>query len=113
MAEKDFILKEDQKTDHEKDKANKSGKENTHVPLPEINFSTFLLSLNASALVNLGVIDDPATGGKNKNLPLGKQTIDILSMLKEKTSGNLTDDERKLLENILYELRLIYVKEKS
>ena len=81
--------------------------------LPEINFSTFLLSLNASALVNLGLIENPATGKTEKMLTMAKQTIDILGMLEEKTSGNLTTDEGSLLKNILYELRLNYVKQKK
>ncbi len=80
-------------------------------PLPEINFSTFVVSLNASALLNLGAIEDPSTGQTNKNLPMAKQTIDILSMLEEKTAGNLTTEETNLLKNILYDLRIIYVKE--
>ena len=81
--------------------------------LPEINFQTFVFSLNASALVQLGVMDDPSTGRKEKNLSLAKQTIDILSMLQEKTEGNLADDEENLLKNILYDLRIRYVKEKG
>lgn len=81
--------------------------------LPEINFATFIFSLNSSVLVHLGVIDDPATGKKVKNLPIAKQTIDILGMLEEKTKGNLTEDEAKMLKNILYDLRMIYVKEKG
>ena len=81
-------------------------------PLPEINLQTFVFSLNASALVQLGVMDDPATGRKEKNLLLAKQTIDILSMLQEKTTGNLSGDEDNLLKNILYDLRIRYVKEK-
>ncbi len=80
-------------------------------PLPEINFATFVVSLNASALLNLGAIEDPSTGQTNKNLPMAKQTIDILSMLEEKTAGNLTTEETNLLKNILYDLRIIYVKE--
>jgi hypothetical protein len=80
-------------------------------PLPEINFATFVVSLNASALLHLGAIEDPTTGETNKNLPMAKQTIDILSMLAEKTTGNLSTDEEKLLKNILYDLRIIYVKE--
>ena len=56
--------------------------------MPEINFSTFVFSLNASALVNLGEIENPATGKKEKSLSLAKQTIDILGMLAEKTSKN-------------------------
>jgi len=81
--------------------------------LPEINFMTFIMSLNASAMVHLGVIEDPATGEKSKNLVLGKQTIDILGMLEEKTSGNLNKDEENMLKHILYDLRILYVKEKS
>ena len=80
-------------------------------PLPEINFSTFVVSLNASALLHLGAIEDPTTGQTNKNLPMAKQTIDILSMLEEKTVGNLNPEETNLLKSILYDLRIIYVKE--
>ena len=79
--------------------------------LPKIDFSTFILSLNSSALVQLGLMEDPATGQKGKNLPLAKQTIDILAMLEEKTRGNLTSDEENMLKNIIYELRMLYVKE--
>ncbi len=82
-------------------------------PLPEINFATFVASLNASALLQLGAIEDPTTGHKNKNLPMAKQTIDILSMLQEKTAGNLSEEEENLLKNILYDLRIMYVKEKQ
>ena len=81
--------------------------------LPEINFSTFVFSLNASALVNLGEIENPGTGKIEKNLALAKQTIDILGMLEEKTRGNLTADEANLLKSILYDLRLNYVKKKE
>jgi hypothetical protein len=80
-------------------------------PLPEINFSTFIFSLNASALVHLGAIEDPASGQKVKNLPLAKQTIDILNMLEEKTRGNLNPDEENIMRNVLYDLRIAYVKE--
>ena len=83
----------------------------TDTPLPEINFSTFIFSLNASALVHLGAIEDPASGNKVKNLPLAKQTIDILNMLEEKTRGNLNTDEENIMRNILYDLRIAYVKE--
>ena len=81
--------------------------------LPEINFATFIFSLNSSALVHLGVIEDPATQKKMKSLPLAKQTIDILGMLEEKTQGNLSTDEENLLKNILHDLRLMYVREKG
>ena len=81
--------------------------------LPTLNFATFIFSLNSSALVQLGMIEDPMTGEKSKNLPLAKQTIDILSMLEEKTRGNLDVDEAAMLKNILYDLRIQYVKEKA
>ena len=69
--------------------------------------------MNASALLQLGAIEDPTTGQKEKNLPMAKQTIDILSMLQEKTAGNLSEEEENLLKNILYDLRIMYVKEKQ
>jgi len=111
----------DDKIDSEKTKTksqalkgdNSSEKTETEIPLPEINFSTFIISLNASALVHLGVIKDPATNEKIMNLALGKQTIDILGMLEEKTKGNLTADEVEILKNILYNLRMAYVKQKK
>jgi len=80
-------------------------------PLPEINFATFVVSLNASALLHLGALEDPTTGQTNKNLSMAKQTIDILSLLEEKTVGNLSDEEENLIKSILYDLRIIYVKE--
>ena len=81
------------------------------IPLPEMNFSTFVVSLNASALMHLGLMEDPIQGKKVKNLELGKQTIDILVMLAEKTRGNLSTEEEKLLQNILYDLRINFVKQ--
>jgi len=97
----------------EKEKAPESQSKESTAQLPEINFQTFIFSLNASALVQLGVIEDPAVGQKEKNLSLAKQTIDMLSMLQEKTAGNLTKDEEEMLRYILYDLRIRYVKEKG
>ncbi len=93
--------------------SSKAEKADQSPPMPEINFATFVVSLNASALLHLGAIEDPNTGQTDKNLPMAKQTIDILSMLEEKTAGNLSKDEENLLKNILYDLRIIYVKEKK
>lgn len=81
--------------------------------LPGINFSTFVLSLNSSALVHLGMITAPGASGKEVDLSLAKQTIDILGMLEDKTARNLTDDELNLLSNMLHDLRLMYVKLKE
>ena len=79
--------------------------------LPEVNFSTFVFSLSSSAFLHFGEIPDPSSGKKKKNLPMAKHTIDILAMLEEKTRGNLVSDEEQLLKNILYDLRMRYVKE--
>lgn len=78
---------------------------------PGITFSTFIASLNATALVHLGVMGTPGTNESSKNLAVAKQTIDIIGMLEKKTQGNLTEEEEKLIQNILHDLRLMYVKE--
>ncbi len=80
--------------------------------MPEINFTTFILSLNSSALMHMGLEADPVTKSRSANMILAKQTLDILAMLKEKTEGNLTHEEKRLLTHLLYELRLLYVKKK-
>jgi len=79
--------------------------------LPAVDFSTFVLSLAHSALVHLGVAPDPATGqAQPASLTLARQTIDLVSLLAEKTKGNLTGEEERLLEQLLYDLRLRYVE---
>jgi hypothetical protein len=78
-------------------------------PLPEVNFSTFIISLGTSALMNLGELPDPSSNQTCRNLPLAKQTIDILAMLQTKTQKNLDREEENLLNNLLYELRIKYV----
>ncbi len=78
--------------------------------LPEVNFSTFVFGLSSTAFYHLGEIPDPQTGQKRQDIALAKHTIDTLGMLKEKTKGNLTSEEEKLLDSILTELRLRYVK---
>jgi hypothetical protein len=76
----------------------------------QIDFYTFVLSLGSSALMHLGDAPHPETGETlPANLPVAHQTIDILSMLQEKTRGNLTPAEEKFLENLLMDLRLRYV----
>jgi hypothetical protein len=89
------------------------GAKATAFQMPAINFATFIFSLNSSVLVHLGIIEDPASGKKGKDLAMAKQTIDILAMLQEKTRGNLTEDEDNMLKSMLYDLRILYVKEKE
>ncbi|MGW8179049.1 MAG: DUF1844 domain-containing protein, partial [bacterium] len=64
-----------------------------------------------TALAHLGEVADPATGEKTENLVAAKQMIDILSLLEEKTKGNLESDEERLLESLLYELRMKYLNQ--
>ncbi len=79
--------------------------------LPQIDFSTFILSLSTSALYHLGLVEDPQTGQKAPpDLVLASQTIDTLEVLQEKTQGNLDDQEQNLLTSLLYELRTRYVE---
>ena len=87
-----------------------SGDQASSFQFPEINFATFIFSLNTSALVHMGMLEDPSTQSKSKNLPMAKQTIDILCMMEEKTKGNLSPDEESMLKNILYDLKIMYVK---
>jgi hypothetical protein len=76
----------------------------------EVNFSNFVLSLGTSAVLHFGEFPDPTTGKQEKNLPMAKHTIDILNMLRDKTSGNLEEEEEKLLSDLLYQLRMKYVQ---
>ena len=75
----------------------------------QIDFSTFIMSLTSSAFYHLGDIADPETGKTETNLPAVQQTIDMLIMLREKTQNNLTEEEAKLLEQLVYELQMKFV----
>jgi len=107
--------KPEQKTGGE---APKAGKEEKTEPgregryqVPEMNFHTFVLSLYTSILFHLGEVPDPGSGKNEKDLRAAKQTIDILAMLQEKTKGNLDKGEKDLIEGVLSEARMRYVKE--
>jgi hypothetical protein len=76
--------------------------------LPDIDFATFVLSLGSSVLVHLGEVQD-AEGKKQPDLPLAKQTIDLLALIQVKTKGNLDESEDQLLAGLLYDLRIKYV----
>jgi uncharacterized protein DUF1844 len=74
-----------------------------------VNFSTFILSIGSSALVQLGEVPDPESGQIMENLLAAKHSIDILSMLQDKTKSCLENDEQQLLDTLLYDLRMKYV----
>lgn len=76
----------------------------------KIDFVSFVFSLGSTALIHLGEAPDPTTGQHAKELPLAAETIDLLSLLQEKTRGNLTPEEDRFLGALLYDLRLRYVE---
>jgi hypothetical protein len=76
-----------------------------------VTFIGFVLSLAHTAAFHFGDIPDPVTGKSGEaNLPAAQQLIDILALLEQKTRGNLTAEERQLLEQILYELRMRFLE---
>jgi hypothetical protein len=76
----------------------------------DLDFSTFVLSLATSAQVGLGAVPNPETNKSAQNIPAAKQMIDILVILQEKTKGNLTESESALLEQVLFNLRIHFVR---
>ena len=88
----------------------RNGQEGDEDVLPSIDFTTFVASLSHSALMHLG--DAPALEGhpSEQNFPLARQTIDLLGVLEEKTKGNLTGEEERLLSHTLFDLRTRFVE---
>ena len=79
--------------------------------MPELSFTAFVLSLASSAAIHFGDLPDPASGERAEvNLAGAAQMIEILALLDQKTRGNLTAEERQILEQVLYELRLRFVE---
>jgi len=104
-------LSEDEAQDHDTQseaQQAESPQEQAQQPF-KIDFSTFIMSLTSSAFYHLGDIADPETGKTETNLPAVQQTIDMLIMLREKTQNNLTEEEAKLLEQLVYELQMKFV----
>jgi hypothetical protein len=107
ISEDDATFQDEQET-KDQEKKTDSSKEKETEPF-QVDFSTFIMSLTSSAFYHLGDMPDPSTGKKEVNLPAVQQTIDMLIMLREKTKGNLKEDEKKLLEQLVYELQVKYV----
>lgn len=78
---------------------------------PEITFSSLIFSLSSTAFMQMGALPDPNTGKTEKDLPMAKQTIDLLGVLREKTRNNLDSEEENLFDHLLYDLRMAYIKE--
>ena len=74
--------------------------------LPKIDFATFIISMSHSALIQLGEYPHPENEEVHADLPLARQTIDLLGVIEEKTRGNLSGDEERLLAQVLFDLRM-------
>ena len=96
-----------EQVEKEKETLKKEGK---FIP-PEPDFNFFITTLSLQASIALGQVPNPATNQKEEDLSQAKFLIDTLGMLREKTKGNLTQEESHLLENLLYELRMVYVSQ--
>lgn len=79
-------------------------------PEPKMDFPRLVLSLTTTAMLQLGLVPDPASQKVEKNLPAARQTIDILEILQEKTQGNLKPDETRLLDRCLHDLKMSFVQ---
>lgn len=82
-------------------------------PEGPISFSTFIIGLASTALIHLGEAPNPELGRVERNLELARESLDLLSMLQDKTRGNLTDEESRLFTHLLTDLRLRYVEAKK
>jgi hypothetical protein len=78
---------------------------------PEVSFTALIISLASSAAVHFGDLGDPVTGQKQPpNMVAARHAIDLLSILEEKTKGNLTEEEQQTLKQVLVELRMRFVQ---
>jgi hypothetical protein len=103
------VTNQSQPTEEKTSQSSSSGAAG-EMPLPEINFSTFVISLSTQALMHLGEMANPLTGKVEPDTPVAKQMIDMIGMLREKTRGNLVAAEERLMEDILFDLRMKYVE---
>jgi hypothetical protein len=97
----------------EENKAQEAGTLEEHAAMGEIpppDFSSFIFSISTTVLMDLGEIDHPIDKEKKVNLQMAKHSIAVLDMIKEKTKGNLNDQEQALIDNIVADLKLRYCK---
>jgi hypothetical protein len=102
--------KNDENWKAEVEKENEALKQDKGFIPPEPDFSFFVTTLSIQASIALGIIPDPANNKTTVDPQHAKFLIDTLTMIQEKTKGNLNEGEEKLLENLLYELRLQYIE---
>ena len=104
QAEKEKLAKESRTAGQQAKQDSERG------PLPPVSFTLLVISLATQVRVFLGDIENPSSGEKHLDPELAKHNIDLLGMLEEKTQGNLSEQEKKLLDSVLYELRMRYVQ---
>ena len=97
--------------EHDSDSGN-VGDNPTQHKLPPAEFSGFVVSLAQAAMMQLGEIPDPVSGQSLRNIAQAKYSIDLIDMLVEKTKGNLTEDESRLIFQVQKDLKLKYVRSK-
>ena len=103
---KEKIEKEHAKPSPEEEEAPR--RENTY-EMPPVDFTMFITSLGMQALMALGEIENPTTNKKEKELPQAKYLIDIIEVIQEKTKGNLIEEESRVIDQLLYELRMKFI----
>lgn len=111
----------DKKVDHEwkkqareeKKKLADETEDRPSAPRAEASFALIVSSFHAQALIALGEVQSPVDGQKKCDLEAAKFSIDLLQVLEDKTKGNLTDEERTMLQGSLYDLRMRYVQASS
>jgi hypothetical protein len=81
--------------------------------LPPLEFNSIILLLYLPALIQLGLLDDPQTGERRENLDLAKRNIDLLDLLRDRTKGNLEEEESRFLDDALSQLKMVYLKKKE
>jgi hypothetical protein len=106
----DDIAGAEKKTDNVMDGAMDDAIHEAASNMPPPDFTTFVISLCSAALMDLGELENPVTRKKEKKLDMAKHTIDLLAVIKDKTKGNLTAAETRLVDEMLADLRLKYIK---
>ncbi|HSA96559.1 MAG TPA: DUF1844 domain-containing protein [Acidobacteriota bacterium] len=97
-------------TEDEKKPRAEGGAPNAEEFLPPLEFSSVVILLFFPALIQLGLVEDPATNQISENLGLAKRNIDLLDLLKDRTKGNLEPEERQFLEGAIDQLKMAYLK---
>ncbi len=109
MSEEKKTVDEEWKKHVQEEREREAKQEKRGPSLPEPNFILFVSGLATQVLIALGQIENPISHRREKNLEQARYTIDTLKMIEEKTKGNLTPEEAKYLEGVLYDLRMSYI----